>query len=344
MKRSVGVTTIAILDLLGSAVMLLMAAFMMVIPFLVPMFKTSQFPGSPTAFKSLMLISALIYVLPAAWGIATAIGLFRLKEWARISIIVFSVLLILTGACMGLGIVVFFTPPAASPAPDPTVMEGVRWFMGGFSFLLLSIGIWWLVFFTRPRVNQQFATVPAALGATPSPAILQPGSPIIPVAPPAARRPLSITIIAWFLLVGCLFIPLNFFLHTPAILFTKIVTGWAAVLYFVTFAALSLYIGVGLLRLKPSARTVGVTYYGFFIVNLAVFYFAPGASSRMADLMQRSQALFPWAPQQQSSLLFDPTRLLLMGASIGLISLALPLYFLVTRKQAFEKAGLSPTV
>ncbi len=339
MKRSIGVTIIAILSLLGSAIMLLLGIIMMFVPLLVPTSNASQIPGSPMAFKSMMLMAGLVYILPAVWGIATGIGLFLLKEWSRISIIVFAVLLILTGACTGLVSLVFFIPSATNQTADPVVMAGVRWFTGGLSFVLVSIGAWWLAFFSRPRVKQQFARVPIALGATSSPQDLQQMGTADPL--PANVRPLSITVIAWLMIVGCLCIPMNLFLHTPAILLTRIVTGWMATLYFLTSVALGLYIAIGLLRLKASARTAAVAYYGFFLVNSTVFYFAPGGHSRMTDLMQRSRSLFPWATpgQQQTSMLFDTTQLLVVSAGIGLISLVVPLYFLVSRKRAFERAA-----
>ncbi len=346
MTRSIGVTVIAVLSLLGSAFMFLLGVGMTLIPLLVPIPKETQLPGSPAFFKSMMLLGALMYILPAVWGFVTAIGLFRLKEWARISTIVFSVLLALTSACMTLGALMFFIPSVMNQASDPAVMAGFRWFMTGFSFLLVSIGIWWLVFFTRPRVKQQFAVVPAGLAHSASPLAIPStsGLPVFAASPTVPERPLSLTIIAWFMLIGSLFIPLSIFLHSPAILFTKFVTGWPATLYFLLSAALCLYIGIGLLRLKPAARAVGVAYYGFLLVNLGVFYIAPGARSRMADLMHRSQSQFAWPKVgQQPSLPFDATALLPLWAGIGLISILVPLYFLVTRKKAFEEAALSRT-
>jgi len=344
MKRSIGVTVIAVLSLLGSALMFLMGVGVTLVVLLVPLPQTKEFPGSPAFFKSMMLMSAFMYILPAVWGIVTGIGLFRLREWARISMIVFSVILTLVSGCMVLGSLLFFIPSAVNQTADPAVLAGVRWFMVGFSLLVVGIGIWWLVFFTRTRVKQQFV----ALGATPPPQVFQsePGLPVGGVPSPITGRPLSITIIAWFLLVGCLFIPLCLVLHSPAMLFTKLLTGWGATLYFLTLGALQLYIGIGLLRLNPASRSIAVGYYGFVFINMAVFYLAPGAHSRMVDLMQRSQALFPWGEvgQQESSLPFDPTVLMPLWAGIGLITLLIPLYFLVTRKKAFEKAALSAAV
>src|ERR1700722_11866918 len=96
-KRSGGVTAIALFSLLGSLLMLLMAAFMALLPFLSSTLASNDSPAPPGLAKAMLFMAALMYLALAAWGIATSIGLFRLRAWARISIIIFSVLLILSG-------------------------------------------------------------------------------------------------------------------------------------------------------------------------------------------------------------------------------------------------------
>jgi len=331
---------IAVLALLGSALCLLMGIFMLAVPLLAPLPNPAESPLAPGFFKLMMWLSALFYLGPAVWGTLTGIGLLRLKEWARISTIVFSVLLI---AMNGFGLLMFLLipfPTSPSQAVDPSVITGVRVFAGAFALTLLSVGVWWLVFLNRAKVKQQFATPAAVVAGGMAPESMLP-FPVVPVAivPRRPDRPLSLTIIAWLLLVGCLFIPLNLVWHGPAILFTRIITGWAAALYFLSLAAIHLYIGIGLLRLNPTARTVGIAYFLFVLMNTVVFYFAPDGESRMLDLIQRSQSSFPWMqPPPHLAFSLDMKPFLRMGMVAGLLGVLLPLYFLITRKAAYERA------
>jgi hypothetical protein len=269
MKRSAGVTVVAVLSLLGSVFTLLMGIIVAFAMAFAPRVSPKEFPASPAFFKMMLFMGILMYVAPAIWGICTSIGLFRLKNWARLSIIVFSVLLILTFGFGGLISLLVPFPSTPDQPIDASVVAGVRIFMGVFSAALVALGIWWVVFFTRARVVSQFvpaSPVPDAVQALPF---------AVGATPRASGRPLSITILAWFVLVGCMFIPVSLLLHAPAVLFTKLLTGPSAVVYFLAFAAVALYVGIGLLRLKPAARIVGIAYFMFAFVNTTVFYLAP---------------------------------------------------------------------
>jgi cell division protein FtsX len=57
--------------------------------------------------------------------------------------------------------------------------------------------------------------------------------------------------------------------------------------------------------------------------------------------MERQQSMFPWMRMfpNQPEFQFDPTPFMYMGAVCGIIGVAIPLYFLITRKVAYEKAA-----
>ena len=342
MNRSVGVTVIAVLALLGSGLTLLLGILMAVVMAVAPVPTQPEFPASPAFFKVILLVASLAYLLPAVWGILTGIGLFRLKSWARISIIVFSVLLTLMGGFSAL--TVLLIPFLPLPTADPSVMTVVRASSGVLCLAQLGIGIWCLVFFNRAKVKQQFVSLPDTVTVVPSQSSYLVGAhpaPAPSVEQNVPRGPISLTIIAWLLLVGCPFVPLNIALGAPAVLFTKVLVGWSAGLLNILVGLLLLYIGVGLLRLKSVARRVAVGYFMFTFVNSAVFFFAPGGRARLLDLMERQQAMFPWMRlwQSQFALRFDLTPFLVIGACVGAVSLAVQLYFLITRKEAFETAA-----
>jgi hypothetical protein len=340
MNRSVGVTVIAVLALIGSALTLLIGILVAVVMAFVPMPAQSEFPASPMFLKAMVLIGALFYVIPALWGIFASIGLFRLKNWARISMIVFAVLLILMSAFGELTALLLPAFPVANGPPDASIMNVMRLLLGGFWAVLLGLGIWWLVFFNRAKVKQQFVPLLPAVALSPSSDPTQDPAASATAVTRAPNLPLSFTIIAWLLLVCTLFLPLNLLLHTPAVFLTRIVHGWPAGIYYVVLTALLLYIGVGLLRFQRAARVVAIAYFLVTFLNSAVFYLVPGGRARMQSLVESQQAMFPWMRPRPTpaGLQFDLTPFMIVGACSGLAVLAVALYFLITRKQAFEAA------
>jgi hypothetical protein len=346
MTRSTGVTVISILSLLGSLLTLAMGLLVLGVMVFVPSGHAQQFPGSPATFKVLMAAASLVYLLPAIWGIATAIGLWRLKNWARISIIVFSVLLILMGGFTGLIMLIMPFPSTPTATPDPAFMATVRIVMGGFWLTLLGIGIWWLVFFTRAKVVEQFVppSVPSPEASSLSENARLNDRLSGQASASAGKRPLSITIIAWLLLVGCVFMPLGLVFRMPAVVFTSLVAGRTAFLVYLSFIAAQLFIGIGLLRLKPVARIGAIAYFVFGFVNTAVFYFAPGSHARMLALLESERSIFPWMRQfqDQAQYQLDLAPSLMLGSIVGLVLIAVQLYFLIARKRAFEIANFEP--
>jgi hypothetical protein len=337
MKRSPGVTFAAVVALVGSILILLLGLVMAIAMMFVPIPSSGQLPASPTFMRVVFLLLSLLYLLPAGWGIATSVGLFRLKNWARVSMIIFAVLLSAMGLFTGLGSLLITIPQGVATPATPVITFGAKVGMALFWFALLGIGIWWLVLFTRAAVKTQFRPAqpppPSMPGAVPMPHTIP--------APLGPQRPLSISIIGWLLLVGCVFFPMTLLLHFPAVLFTSVLTGWAATLCYLGYAVVHFFVGRGLLQLKPWARQLAIGFYIFGFVNTAVFYFAPGARSRMKALVNSQSSMFWWeklAPNQPH-IQMDPSPLFPLFALLGLIAIAVPIYFLVTRKAAFAAHG-----
>jgi hypothetical protein len=333
MKRSIGVTVSAVVSLLGSLLLFGLGVLVIVAMLVARPSNAEQIGRMPQSFLIAMFL--IVYLAPAVWGIATSIGLFRLKPWARISMLIFSALLAGMGCLSGLAtaLIHFPTPPNANL--DPGFATGLRIGLTGFWMLLAAVAVWWLALFTRSGVKAQFVSSPV-LGVAGDP--LQVGSSSTTV--PGSNRPLSITVIAWFLIVGCAFLVISVMLQTPAALFTMILSGWKAGLLYVLFACVSLTVAIGLFRLKPWARAAAIFYLGFGMMNALVFYFAPGASGRFAALIDRQRALFPWLePMPSQSWPPNPTGMVVFGGIIGVIATATPIYFLMIYKRAFEEAG-----
>ncbi|HST10827.1 MAG TPA: hypothetical protein VLL05_10655 [Terriglobales bacterium] len=136
-------------------------------------------------------------------------------------------------------------------------------------------------------------------------------------------------------------LPLSLLFHYPVVVFTRLVTGWIASLICLGYAVLNLFVGRGLLKLRPWARQAAIGLYAFGFVNMAVFYLAPGARGRVEALLESQTSTFWWEKMlpNQAQVHIDPAPLLPVFAVIGLIGVAVPIYFLVTRKAAFVSDG-----
>jgi hypothetical protein len=321
MKRSASVTVVAVVSLLGSFLTLAMGSLMALA--LVITRKSNPALSEPSALVG-MLIGLFFLIVPPVWGLATSVGLFRLKNWARLSILVFSVLLVLMG---GFGAPMFLLIPLPqTPGTDPHFLTYFRLAITGFYALMAAIGVWWFILFTRRSVRGQFSVDSSAAGVA-----LDAHS----NRPPA--RPVSITIIAWLMIVGAAFAPLNLWLRPPVPFLWMMLSGYWAALYTVIYAAIALYAGIGLLRLNPICRTIAIYLYSFSLFSSAVFYTAPGRDARLHALMSWNPFLLPHPDFQL------PIAIPLISGILGLGLVVAVIYFLVTSKPAFERAPGNPT-
>lgn len=156
MKRSTSVTIASVCSLAGSALSLGLGIISALA--VVNARKSNPDLNEPVVLGG-VVIGTTFLIVPAIWGVATSVGLLRLKSWARISILVFSVLLAITGVC---GAVSFPIAAAASSPGSPASLALPRFGIGAFYVTLSGIGIWWFALFTRPSVRQQY------VGYTPS--------------------------------------------------------------------------------------------------------------------------------------------------------------------------------
>ncbi|MBZ5668004.1 MAG: hypothetical protein LAO30_25895 [Acidobacteriia bacterium] len=320
MKRSVSVTVVAVLSLLGSLLTLAIGSLMAIA--LVITGKSNPALKEPFAVAG-MLVGMFFLIVPAIWGLATSLGLFRLKRWARLSILVFSVLLVLMGVFSAPMLLLIPLPQA--PEADPQVTTYIRFGLAGFYALLAAIGIWWFILFTRRSVREQFGVYPSMVAV-----------PIDSVDFRPPKRPISITVIAWLMIVGAAFAPFNFWLHPPIPFMWAMLSGLPAALYTGFHALLAVYVGIGLLRLKPLCRTIAIYLYSFFALNSFVFYTAPGRDARIHALMNWGPAFLPHPDFHL------PTAIFLMFSLVGLGFVFVLIYFLVTSKPAFEDAPGNP--
>jgi hypothetical protein len=311
MNRSPGVTIAAVFSLLGSLLFLLLGFLLVVFAiFSRSILSSPAPPGGP----AIMFLSASFMTLPGIWGLATSVGLFRLKRWARISILIFAALLTFFGLVTPLGLLAVRFP--TPPNQDPAILNSVRWGMSAFYLCLAGVGVWWLIFFTRRSIKEQFLAKGQIAGEVAS----------------SSARPLSILVIASLFLLGSIGTLISALLRLPAVFFNQILTGWAATFIFLAYTAICIYLGIGLLRLDPRARLVAIAYSVFAMVSSILTYALPGAQQRLAFVMSALPRMFHGENSQHAPVI---SPWFTVGFSVLLM--VVQIYFLVTRKQAFYR-------
>jgi hypothetical protein len=326
MQRSIGVTVSVIFVFIGSGLTLLLGGLMAVALLLTP-----QTPPQPPFMKYFLAVTVCMEAAFAIWGIASGVGLLLLKQWARISMIVYCCILLFF-TLPGMVFVWFlpFPPPPGSPDNMAVVIKIA---MSAFYGIFVAIAVAWLYFFNRKNVKDQFS--PPAASEDPS----------APQAAQPTKRPLSISIIGWILVVtGVLALPTPL-LHAPMFFLGFLVTGWGAGLFMLTWCVVQGIAGIGLLRLRSWGRLLAIGVFSFGLVNVAAIALIPGNLARFQQVNTETQARMqarmglptagvptPFTPEMMRSFMW-------FGAISGGLFVAIQLWFVVTRKDAFTEAA-----
>lgn len=236
--------------------------------------------------KYFMVVMGLFLFVAGVWGIATGMSLMRLREWSRISMLVFSALVLVV--CVP-GVLIFllmpFPPPGTATSPELTakILATTRIFLVVFYAVLAVLGGWWLYFFNKQSTRDQFVKTPlltpyGSLGAS----LVEPGT-----------RPLSITLIAWYLLISGFVGVLGLSMNPPVFFLGYFFRGTAASLLMFSLAMVQSLIGFGLLKLRTWGRTLAIYYFQFLIFNSLTMALIPGTQRRfeqaMNDMLQDMQ-------------------------------------------------------
>jgi hypothetical protein len=305
-RNWIGIRASAVLAILGSAMTLLLAGLMLLAGFFAPPPRNA--PPSPIPLKPLMAVMAAVLVAFGAWGISTAVAIFLRRRWARVSILIFAVLLTFVSG-PGMLVILFVPLPAAPNSDAAAIMPIVRLGIAAFYGVLTAIGVWWLVLFNRSRTKEYFA------GQGPV---------------SESARPLSISVIAWYMLIGAAFLVVMAILRLPAMLFGAVLTGWVAPAVYATWAAAEIYLGTGLLRLQQGARVGSIGLFCFGAANGVVSLVGPGYAGMMRQMQIAMPRLFPAGVPTAMPTPVWVFALLAMG------SCAVPIFFLVLRRPAFH--------
>ena len=121
-------------------------------------------PDSSPFMLGIMVFSLLFQLALAAWAISTIVGLFRMRSWARTSI------MIMGGCRTGSGLtyaLIAIVLPVLLEIILPLFeirSEGIAHALqGAFSSVAMgflsiaAIGVWWMVYFSLRRTREAFA-------------------------------------------------------------------------------------------------------------------------------------------------------------------------------------------
>jgi hypothetical protein len=121
-------------------------------------------------------------------------------------------------------------------------------------------------------------------------------------------------------------------MRMPAFLFGAIFNGWIAGVIYAFFAALSLYIGKGLLDLRERARILAIGWYGFSLVHLSLITLVPSLRDRMLELQRGFEQ------NQPNPIPFDEGMMTNVMLAFSAIVVATAIWFLVRNRAAFVRA------
>jgi hypothetical protein len=299
----IGIRVTAALAILGSVGSLLLGMLMFLAAFRANSPEAQV--QSPIPLKPVTVGIGVLFLAAGGWGMASGIGLYRRREWARLSIIIFAVLLVGMGGSALIGLLFIRIPD--NPDLPPRAMVWIKLAIAAFYGALTVIGVWWLLLFNARRTKEYFT------GA----AAVEPGG-----------RPLSVTIIAWYLLLTAVATGISAVMRVPAIFFGAVLTTWAAMALYTVYCAVSIYLGTGLLQLQESARLGAIKFFAVAAANSVVSFALPGAPARF----ERALAAFPWMNSPQAAAaLQNPSGFVILGVVFVMV----PIFFLIRRRTAF---------
>lgn len=336
MHRSTGVTISVVVVIAGSAFTILCGALALAGSAVIS--KLSPPANVPFNLGSVLIVEAIFIFAFGAWGLASGIGLIYLKQWARISLLVFAGILVcifVPGAAM---MAVIPLPASHDPNLPSNFMTVMRIGMALFYGMFAALGGFWLYFFNKRTVKVQFQTmqpVPESAAGD-----LFVGTAVPVVDQPA--RPLSITIIGWFLLISCALSPLFLLLNhalLPGFQFPFYFLGFfffgrGAYMVLIVWMAAQMVAAAGLLKLKNWGLFGTIGLQCLTVANLALLAGIPGHRARFQQIMEAMMASMNTRMPQPAPFAFPVWGGFAMSLPIVLVIL----YFLITRRHAFSPA------
>jgi hypothetical protein len=231
-------------------------------------------PPYARVLSALVWIAFLLGSLYLALSGAAAI---RLRNWARISLLVISGMMLFFGS-VGIVVVLFvlFSSQlpgiAGSKAP---VVAALALIYG----LPIAAALWWLIFFTRRSTVAQFQARASTLPPRREIRFSKQGCPV------------AVSVVAWLLLSSVLslvIVPLLPF-PVPVILFGHQFHGPPAMALFLPQVLLITVASIGLLRLKRWSFPLSVALQLFYLTNGLFALFSPSFTGELRLIQEQMQ-------------------------------------------------------
>jgi len=298
MKRLPGVIVSAILLILISLLQLLIAVGVVIAGVAAPAAQSlqrGQAGGAalPAWMPAVLYGAGAFYAALAVWGILTAVGLLRLRRWARYSVLVIGgglALIALFSLLSTLVVMVVSLPlPAHESAAQGENAQAIAKIVIGISGLLytglLALGVWWLVYFNLKKVRELFAGAAGMMVES--------------------RRPFLIAMIAVLSLIGACVCLAMAFLPIPGGFFGMILHGWAKAVFCLAYTLLLAATGVGLWQLKEWGRRLALVAQGLGLLQYIILLARPSLMARYTEEINRTMGLTqPQMPGQFQSAMY----------------------------------------
>jgi hypothetical protein len=299
MSRPVAVTASGVVAIVGSLCALALGVLTFAALFAAPR------PGAPENSVVVGVCTAVLFLALAGMGIWTSVGLFRLRSWARTSVLIFAAFLAV--ACVfGFAITMLAPLPARVSGPE---RESFRLFMGTAFGVPILIAAWWLVQFNSPSTAAAFAR---------------------PVAGTAAQRPISVTVIAVMMITSAAAFLFPLLGRGPIFLLGQIVTGWAATTIYMLLIGLSLYIAKGLLDLRERARVSAIAWFTVWFLHALLVSVVPTMRQRLMLRMT--------LPRGETPIQYAPGMLIDISLVAVTLTAAAAIFFLLRDRPVFVRA------
>jgi hypothetical protein len=255
-------------------------------------------PPMPAAFRGATIAFLLFMLVLFAFGIVVAVAIFRRRNWARITMIIWGALM--AGFCLlvvAFSLVLFNSDtgfPGAVPNADGLGANQLLWltklFLVIFYGIPALIGIWWVVLFTRPRVAAAFTNPAPAVPILDQSVFPQLPNPALVSQPRKPSCPLPLAILAVFFIFGGIsVIPMLFVFPSdvPLFMFGHLFAGAAPRFMLFFFGVLSGAAGFGILKLQPWALYMEIGLQILGLLNCVGALFSPMYPQIMRAIMQK---------------------------------------------------------
>ena len=252
----------------------------------------------PWAIRPFLYAIWIFSLLCATFVVVVGVQVIRLRNWARISLLIISGCMSFFGA---VGIVVIFFTIFVTPYADPRVSKAVLASVLAVIYgAPIAISIWWLILFTRRSVVAQFQAREQFPVSDFAPSVM-PSSPGRSAVARAFSRfnnpdcPLGVRIIGWYLASFILMLPFLPFLagRVPALYFGHAFRGPAAVGVYVLNLVLVCIPGFGLLLLKRWSYPLAILSQLVVCGNAVVSFAGNSYEAAMRSTMKSMQVPSP---------------------------------------------------